>query len=322
MLGSSQRSGQLQPVYVGGALTRFVAQLGTMEHLCFLNDIPPPPTLLGQEIGISARNDVKDYYLRCCGPGLDRLFETWWYTSRGVECLLQDPRLSGLCMQGIKARKEASQPATEGQMAEITIYPAGSSSPSLEAYIIWQLALMPRMIAREDRPGGQKVDPMVRELLPRIDTIEALLTGQYPGDTQVPQSPHSSDRCTEEESRKFNERSFWHNLGRFASLLNGPMDAFTENQAQEALVAMRSILAMLENRDVLYSIAIARSVNGQGRFQDLPGYHSRLDPEDESNKLRIAQDFVRTEERRGTNLVIQRFCSMALRSWNLEKQTR
>ena len=299
-------------------LTRILAQPGTMDNLCSLNDIPPPASLPEREISLSARNQTKDYYLRYCGPGLDRLFETWWYTSRGVDWLLTDPELSGLCMQAMAARKKATQPVTDGRMTEVTSYPGGSSSPSLEAYVIWQLALMPRSIAQD----GRKVDTLVQELLPRIDTIEYLLTGQDWEDALVPTSPKASETRTEEETRIFNQRSFWHNLGRFASLQNGPMDAFTHERVQEALVAMRSILGMLENRDVLYSIAIARSVNGQARYQDPHGFHPNLDPEEEANKLRIAQDFVKTEERRGTNQVIQRICSMAIRSWSLETQAQ
>jgi len=44
------------------------------------------------------------------------------------------------------------------------------------------------------------------------------------------------------------------------------------------------------------------------------------DPNDEVNKLMIAQRFVGSEDHAGTTQVMQRVCSMALRSWALQKQ--
>lgn len=292
-----------------------------MDHLCFLNDIPPPPSPREHGIDASAHKDFTDYYLRHCGRGLDRLFETWWYTSQGLDCLLADPRLSALCIQAMKTRAEGTQSIAEGHVPELVAYPLGSSSPSLEAFVIWQLALMPRSLAHDSGSNARKTDLMLQELLPRIDIVESLLTGQYLAEERIPLPPKSSlEGRSDEEERKASEQSFWYNLGWFTALQSGPAELSGTDQIQKPLVAMRSMLAMLENRDVLYSIAIARSVNAQ--THNSYAQNSNLNQKEEAKKLRIAQDFVQTEERRGTSQVIQRICSMALRSWSLEKHAQ
>ena len=193
---------------------------------------------------------------------------------------------------------------------------------SLEARLVWMLAAMPRSAVSAGNVVGS--DPMTQELLPRIDTVEYLLTGQFLDPSRVPpppQQPSASETQQDQTAanQKYNERGFWHHLGRFVSLRDDTPGAL--KSVNDALHDVRLILNMLENRDVLYSIAIARHIGGR-----MPEFHPHRhlaattnDPADDINKLKVAHQFVEGEDQRGTTQVIQRVCSMALRSWILQK---
>lgn len=188
---------------------------------------------------------------------------------------------------------------------------------------MWLLASMPRSAAPNANGAGN--DPMLLEVLPRVDTVENLLTGQFlehsrippPPQQQPPSQPHQDSAPA---AQKYSEQAFWHNLGRFVSIRDDHPAAVKD--INDALAALRGILGMLENRDVLYSIAIGRHIGGR-MLEFHPQRHlvaSTNDQNDDINKLKVAHQFVEGEDQRGTTQVIQRICSMAIRSWILAKQ--
>jgi len=75
---------------------------------------------------------------------------------------------------------------------------------------------------------------------------------------------------------------------------------------------------MLENRDVLYSVAIARHYGGRTEEYrpDEALVASSQDPEDPINKLVVAFRFLAAEEGAGTTQIVQAFCGMCRRSWS------
>jgi hypothetical protein len=280
-----------------------------------LNDIPPqyqareaPPP-----VSSLSPNEVDDFYRFHYGPGLDRIFETTWYTTRGVPQLRQDPTLVDFVSQCAEQMKtpDASPSA---------------STPSLEARLIWQLAIMPRSATIDSDTNGASNDQLTLDLLPRIDTLEHLLTGQFLPQAKIPAPPtpaQQNDRVIGAEM------TFWHQLGIFTSVPDDDPSNSTNNlrAIADSLAAMRAILNMIESRDVLYSFAVARHIGGR-----MPEYHPRhplpasisamatQDPNDEGVKLRIAHQFVEAESAKGTSQVVQRLCAMAMRSWALEKE--
>lgn len=78
---------------------------------------------------------------------------------------------------------------------------------------------------------------------------------------------------------------------------------------------MRQILSVLENRDVLYSIAIARHIGGRLEKLDdsrtLVGRSS--DPEEAMNKFGVAWRFLGDEEVGGTTGVVRGLAGMGRR---------
>lgn len=241
------------------------------------------------------QQEIADFYTFHYAPGLDRILETEWYSKHGLGYLRASPAVLDFVLQCTEHFKQrADDPHTNNQIR------------SLEARLIWQLAGLPR--------ANTTANP---DLCSRVDTLENLLTGQFIDPSRVPVSPQPGI-----EAQKYNQHMFWHSLGRFVSARDDQPDPNAMKQVTEALGAMRSNLGMLENRDVLYSIAIARHIGGR-----MPEYHPQRhlmavsnDPDDDVNKVKVAHGFVEAEDQRGTTQVIQRICGMALRSWALQKQ--
>lgn len=283
-----------------------------MDDLFALNDVPPrynvreaPPP-----ISPASLQELETFYKYHYAVGLDRLFETAWYSQYGLIHLQRDTTLQDFvmqCAEQFKAREDANAKQTQ----------------SLEARLVWLLATMPRTYHRMS--NGTANDPALQELLPRIDVVEDILTGQYldpgrvsPSPQHQPPMPPGTDSAA--VNQKFNERSFWHHLARFVAVRDDHPNV--QGEIDDALSTMRNLLHMLENRDVLYSLAVARHIGGR-----MPEWHpnrhlvaSSNDQNDPVGKLKVAQQFVESEDQRGTTQVIQRICSMAIRSWILQKQ--
>ena len=274
----------------------------TMDQLFAINDVPPryhereapPPNMLANG------QHIDDFYRFHFAPGLDRLFETNWYNTRGMTHIRQNPILLDFIMQ---CEEQFRNPDATPQ--------------SLEARLVWQLATMPRDASHSNGANGHMSDHLTLEVLPRIDTLEHLLTGQYLPQNQIPLPPSQ-----QHDHSKYNEQSFWLHLGRFCSIRDESSDPSSLQQINDNLAAMRGILGMMENRDVLYSLAIARYIGGRmSEFhprQQLPLTNN--DPNDDVNKLEVARHFIESQDARGTTQVIQRICGMAMRSWTLQKQ--
>ncbi|KXT07386.1 hypothetical protein AC578_533 [Pseudocercospora eumusae] len=284
-----------------------------MEDLFALNDIPPrydsreAPQPLSPPVQEKLETFIKYHYV----VGLDRVLETTWYSQRGWSHLQRDPVLLDFvaqCAEQFKQRDEASE----------------KLNMSLEARLVWQLATMPRTAAQQTNGAGVGADPLLQEVLARIDVLENLLTGQFLDPSRIPPPPQQQAPQPGQEpataNQKYNERSFWHHLGRFVYLRDDTTSA--QKEIDDTLNIMRNILSMLENRDVLYSIAIGRHIGGR-----MPDFHpqqhlvaSNNDPNNPVTKLSIAHSFVESEDQRGTTQVIQRICSMAIRGWILSKR--
>ncbi|KAK4959474.1 hypothetical protein LTR10_004279 [Elasticomyces elasticus] len=268
-----------------------------IDDLFSINDVPPRYDQPGSPSPLSphVQQEVADFYTFHYAQGLDALLETTWYTTEGPAHLRSNAILQDFvaeCTQQFKASTD--NPAMTNQIR------------SLEARLVWQLAKMPRSSRTPT------------DVVARVDVLENLLTGHFLEPARVPLAPP----MTEHDELRYNRQLFWYNLGLFTAARDDLRDNAAHQQIDASLAEMRRILNMLENRDVLYSVAIARHIGGR-----MPDFHPHrhiaslvADPYDEVNKLKVAVHFVQQEDQKGTTQVIQRICSMALRAWALQKQ--
>ena len=257
--------------------------------------------------------ELEDFYKFKYAYALDKLFETSWYTTLGFVTLTADNQLHEFAVQCMEEMR--AKPAAYGQTAP------SPALASLEARLVWSLAAMPR-VHHLHNTNNTSPSPLTRELLPRLDTVEHLLTGRYLDVARVSSPPASVVEMSGEQDPKSIQQAFWYHLGRFTSLRDDQGDAQTLDDVSREIANMRVILEVLENRDVLYSIAVARHIGGRMPDWSPQTPHLPLsnDPTDDVNKLSVAYGFVQTEDQRGTSQVIQRICSMSLRSWSLQQR--
>jgi len=275
----------------------------------FLHDhVPPnvyPPLEENPHFSEQDLVETKAMYKQQYAPGLDSFFETTWYSMQGEYHIQADPTISQFLRYCVDRFKNPPQQQEEYE-----------TLPSLEARLVWLLATIPRFAPTNT------ADEQLMELLPRISTIEHLLTGTFLPESEVPPSP--TQAIPPPDSLAYPTLlcvSFWHYLGTFTSI-NDSTTSSSSISAQltaisQALSSMRAILSMLENRDVLYSMAIARHYGGRAaeyRPDDVL-IPSSQDPEDPFQKLLVAMRFLTGQESAGTTQIVQRFCGMARRSW-------
>ena len=270
-----------------------------MEQLFSLNDIPPRFLLReAPRPNMSVpQQDVENFLRFHFAPGLDKFFETTWYSSRGTAHLRQDP----LLLDFVAQCEEQFRTPDANQMQGLQ---------SLEARLVWQLAIMPR--------SSSNLDQLILDLLPRIDIVENLLTGHHLPHDRVPSAP---TQAQQNDAVKYNEVYFWHQLGSFTSYRDDGEEPLTIQAINDALGTTRSILGVMENRDVLYSLAMLRYIGGRmdgfDPRQQLPVSNGS---DDDITKLEVARHHVEVEGLKGTTQVIQRICDMAMRSCILHKQ--
>lgn len=285
----------------------------TIDELFNLNDIQPqlPVRSTVDPSSPEAQEELEALYNYKYAHALDKFFETSWYSTRGFATLSRDSMLREFAVQCMEEMR--SKPGPFGQTAPMP------ASASLEARLVWSLAVLPRKqhLYNANEPSS---DSALLELLPRVDTIESLLTGRYLENSRTPSPPLAADNSPG-QSQKSSQQAFWYHLGKFASLRDDQGDIHTLDQVATELTNMRMILNMLENRDVLYSIAVARHIGGRMPewSPQTPQLPVSNDPNDDVNKLNVACRFVQSEDQSGTSQVIQRICSMSLRAWNLQR---
>jgi len=286
-----------------------------MEQLFCLNDVPPqyrvgnapPPNSVSPQ-----QQEVDDLYRFHYAQGLDKLFETTWYTSQGPAHVRRDPTLQIFLAQCNDQFKSIDHTHHAAQQ-------------SLEARLVWQLALMPRTISQEDAVHGVQANGQTLDLLARIDTLDYLLTGQILPRNKVPPPPSPAMRLDPSSTK---ERIFWYNLGSFASRHDEDPDPDGEvtEQIDDHLNTLRVLLAGMESRDLLYSLAVMRYFGGRREdfHPERPLVNASVAPPDNSDdenwKLEFARRLVEAQEQKATTQVCQRVAGMGIRGCILQKR--
>lgn len=196
---------------------------------------------------------------------------------------------------------------------------------SLEATVVWAMMGM----CREAVNAGKSDDGSVHEddvkegvldAAKRLDIFEALVTGEYLDAESAPISPENKANGTVlQDQLKTREREFWSFVHTFLTIRDD--EATAAKEIDDNITNCRGLLDSRENRDVIYSIMIARHLGARmTEFPDNLQQPRSNDEEDAKTKLYVAKDFIESESGgKGTNQVVQRLCGMAARSWSLKR---
>lgn len=296
---------EIIPRTIQGALADiiFLAKR-TVEQLLDLGGARPPrdqeasssPTLL---------EEIKHLYYSIYAPGLEGFLESKWYSVKGVGLLLANTDLLnsfGNLLQQFGKTAQNDQ--------DEVLY-----TSSVEARVVWALATLVHGAAalelkntRDYKAVPSGDDPV--EAHHRLNVFETLVTGRVAATNPLTQPiPGSTDH------HRLRELEFWHSLGKFVTL--DYEDDSAAKAVDDCLATLRNLLDGRENRDVLYSIAVARGLGHRvSEYTELT-QPLHLDESDIKSKLLVAKKFVSDEAGgAGTTNVIRRLCDLAARSWS------
>lgn len=279
-----------------------------MDELFSIDGTEMPPPNSDMQVEPAVMNDIKILYIKDYAPGLDRFLETSWYSTKGLNLLISQPKICEMFADLIKKFRTINSNDYTG-MRQIA---------SMEARLVWNLVILPRLspASPSSETNGSTVSKAMNEQLSnvkrRLNILEALLTNNVLDTNLIPEI----NGKPAVPPANFYEIEFWRNLGLFAAISETSSDS--NKKIENALNSMRNVLGQLENRDVLYSIAVARYYGL--RVAEFPGGMQQAfsaDDSDRHTKLFIAKHFIEQEANgKGTTQVIQRFCSIAVRSWS------
>lgn len=289
-----------------------LAKRTKIDDLLAIGGIPPPLQTPYHSIPSATYDEIKKIYSVIYAPAIDKFFETRWFQLRGLSHLLLDNRL---CAQF------ATLIARIGIASTVpNYYHIAAATPSLEATVIWATMNLCRHVANTPNPtNGQvnylEVNDGVHDAAKRLEIFEHLISGQHMDTEPLKATGISRNGSAFDEQLKCREREFWRLIHIFLTIRDD--EASSAKEIDDTLGSCRSLLDSRENRDVIYSIAIARHI-GQ-RMAEFPDNLQQPTSNDEQNaqtKLYVAKKFIEDEATgKGTNQVIQRLCGMAMRSW-------
>jgi hypothetical protein len=267
---------------------------------------PIPPNVPGKTQEPEFLDELKHLYHSIYSPGLENFLESKWFSVKGVIKLLGNNQLLEQCATLLA--QFAKTVASDGREMAYT--------SSVEARVVWGLACMVRTASLESptavkTEAGLPVADDAVEAANRLAVFENLLCG-IPADRNVLTSPGDVAPGGADPHR-FRELDFWFNLGLFVTL----DQASSTEDIDACLARLRNLLDGRENRDVLYSIAIVRTMSTRVTEYSEHDTPLHLDETDNRNKLSVAKRFVKDEANgAGTTNVIRRLCELATRSWS------
>ncbi|KAI1415461.1 hypothetical protein F5Y13DRAFT_186952 [Hypoxylon sp. FL1857] len=248
--------------------------------------------------------EIRDLYDQVYAPGLEKFFETEWYTKpRGVSVLLTNTAVNEMLAGFLQSMAKTDANDVAGMQY----------SANLEFRVVWDLASL--VYASEYKVNvGEHLPPADdgSEARNRVAVFEALLSGDYLDQNPLQPPPANADI----RLHRIREFKFWYLLAEFLRMKDQPGLDMTR-QRDYILGQMRELLDGRENRDVLYSLAVIRALapNFPPDFESTLPPH--LDESDPKNKLAVARKFIQDESQvtGGTTNVVRRFSELAVRAF-------
>lgn len=286
-------------------MPRTAKNLNINDLIALRGIAPPRPHPIGT-LPPGRLEEIQAVFLATYAPAIDKLLEVRWYAEKALSTLMADAQLMADYSALINAFNDWN--LNDGNTV--------ARLESFEASIIWRSMTLCRQVPTlENRQQGQ--DWNLIAAITRLNAIEALLTWTHLDQNSLSRALRTEAATPPHQPDQFLQRQldFWSELGEFLTLHDN--EASSAKQIDDTLGRCRQLLDTYENRDIIYSIAIARHL-GQ-RWADFPnslpkvGYTAE---KDSNTKLFVAQKFIEEEaEGKGTTQIYKRICCMAVRSW-------
>lgn len=266
---------------------------------------PPPPHPIGN-LPPGRLEEIQAVFLATYAPAIDKLLEVRWYSEKALPVLMADAQLMADYSALINAFNDWN--LNDGNTL--------ARLESFEASVIWRSMVLCRQVpSAENGQYGQ--DWNLLATTARLNAIEALLSWNHLERNALSRALGMDAASPPNPPDQFMQRQldFWGELGEFLTLHDD--EASSAKQIDDTLGRCRQLLDTYENRDIIYSIAIARHL-GQ-RWADFPNSLPKVgytNEKEAGTKLFVAQKFIEEEaEGKGTTQVYKRVCCMAVRSW-------
>ncbi|OOF95797.1 hypothetical protein ASPCADRAFT_47975 [Aspergillus carbonarius ITEM 5010] len=282
-----------------------------ISDLLALRGIPPPPPHPITSLPPNRLEEIQAVFLATYAPAIDKFFETRWFQEKALPHLLANAQLMAEYSALIDAFNDPNL-ADPNVLARLE---------SFEASVVWSSMTLCRHVMNVS--SGTQPEYDLLAAAKRLDVIEAMITGEYLDANPLGQFPSREPAATPPSlPDQLMQRSldFWTAIGHFLTLHDN--EASSAKEIDDTLARCRTLLDTFENRDVIYSIAIARHL-GQ-RWADFPRSFPQPIPTNEKDagaKLYVAQKFLEQEAGgKGTTQVIKRLCGMVVRSWIVSRE--
>lgn len=191
---------------------------------------------------------------------------------------------------------------------------------SLEATVVWAMIGMCRQVAGNSPVDVQDAKDGVHDAAKRMEIFENLMTGEYLDASSAPsQASEESNGTVLNDQMKTRECKFWCLVHTFLTIRDD--EASAAKEIDDTLASCRGLLDSRENRDVIYSVMVARHVGARiSEFPENLQQPANNDEEDARTKVFVAKKLIEDEALgKGTNQVVQRLCGMAHRSWSIKR---
>ncbi|KAI5862483.1 hypothetical protein GGS23DRAFT_570439 [Durotheca rogersii] len=288
---------QHNPAYTG-----FPARKMKVHELVGMSGAVPP--ILDSPLTNERLAEVRDLYDQVYAPGLEKFFETEWYTGpQGAGALASSVSANEMLVGFLQSMAKTDASDVAGMQY----------SANLEFRVVWDLTAL--VYASEYKVNvGEHLPPPDDgpEARNRVAVFEALLAGEFLDRNPLLPPPVSADL----RLHRIREFRFWYLLAEFLRVRDQPNTDVTR-QRDHLLGQMRDLLDGRENRDVLYSLAVIRALapNFPPDFESTLPPH--LDESDPKSKLAVARKFIQDESQvtGGTTNIVRRFSELAVRAF-------
>jgi hypothetical protein len=273
------------------------------EMIGLLGPMPDvPPVTLTDDLFKEIVRVYHEVYVQ----GLNNFFETDWFQHKDPSGIFTFPNEQNVVnvFAAFLHMIQRAQPTNHAAMV---------SSGVLEARLIWALATLPYTLCPPASNASSTVMPHPAdgvEARNRVLVIQTLLNGDSLMDNPLARPTNDPQNL---RSREFH---FWYTLAEYLRCGEDRSPAMVAKR-EEHLGQLRRLLDGRENRDLLYSIAIARDVSPlvePGYEQTVPQHHDESNPK---NKLFVASNFIRQEAQvaGGTTNVVRRLSEIAIQAF-------